>query len=150
MIFSLAGVFNLKLDIHTSLTVLTCYFNMYVSADQVFNDQLLALALLLIFISIHDSCAHYIHTIRRSYWMNWNPHLSCWILENSQIVWILEVAMVPLFFMLSILHLTMCHQSLLVCLSLTRKFTLEFQTSTLMFIWNLWNMFVKLPTLLIS
>ena len=44
------------------------------------------------------------------------------ILENSQIAWILELALLPLFFMWSIQHLIMCHQSPLVFLLLTRKF----------------------------
>ena len=44
------------------------------------------------------------------------------ILENSQIAWILELALLPLFFMWSIQHLIMCHQSPLVFLLLTHKF----------------------------
>lgn len=72
---------------------------------------------------LHDSCAPYILIIRRSYWMSWNLHLTFWTSENSQIAWILEVVLVLIFFMSLILLLTMCLQSLLICLLLTRKFT---------------------------
>ena len=67
------------------------------------------------------SYAHCILTIRRSYLMSWNPLLICSILESSQIVLILEVAMVNRCFMWLTLHLIMCHQSSLVSLLLTRK-----------------------------
>jgi len=70
---------------------------------------------------LHGSCVPFTLTILRSYLMNWDLHLSCWILENSQIAWILGVALALLFFMLSIQHSIMCHRSLLVCLSLIRK-----------------------------
>ena len=88
----------------------------------IFLFQLLLLYLHEVLFHLHDSCALCIHTILRSYWMSWDPHLSCWILENSQIAWILELALLPLFFMWSIQHLIMCHQSSLVFLLLTRKF----------------------------
>lgn len=87
-----------------------------------FLFQLLLLCLHEVLFHLHDSCALCIHTILRSYWMSWDPHLSCWILENSQIAWILELALLPHFFMWSIQHLIMCHQSSLVFLLLTRKF----------------------------
>ena len=87
-----------------------------------FSSSYCCLYFLEMLFHLHDSCALCIHTILRSYWMNWDRHLSCWILENSQIAWILEVALLPLFFMWSIHHLIMCHQNSLVFLLLTRKF----------------------------
>lgn len=79
------------------------------------------------------SCAPCIHTIPKSCWMNWDLLLSCWILENSQIAWIFEVALVPHFFMLSILHLILCHQSLLVYLSLIRKYWMDLDSQKIGF-----------------
>jgi len=65
------------------------------------------------------SCVLCIHTILKSYWMNWDPHLSYLTLGNSQIAWILQAVLG--LFMLSIQPLIMCRQNSLVYLLLTRK-----------------------------
>jgi len=81
------------------------------------DQHLLAFAeKLLYFVDSYVLC---ILTIRKSYWMNWDPHLSYLTLGNSQIAWILQAVLG--LFMLSIQPLIMCRQNLLVSLLLTRK-----------------------------
>lgn len=77
--------------------------------------QLLLLYLHEVLFHLHYSCALCIHRILRSYWMSWDfgEFSDCMDFGTGS---------ASLFFMWSIQHLIMCHQSLLVFLLLTRKF----------------------------
>lgn len=142
-----ASTFLLGIELHTGC-------NNIVVGDKSLNSgtSVLGMIFLTNVVGLYDSYAPSIRTILKFYWMSWDPHQSCWTLENSQTAWILGVAVVPLFFMWSIQHLTMFHRNLLVFLLLTRKFNCPFsmrQRQSTPYVQFLCNIYIYILRLLI-